>query len=73
MPNENAADVIRKVADGEVDPVDGARQIEAFFEGDISAEAAGDPRVERVNQLVSEITPETTPGVITIIVTIKRC
>ena len=73
MANNNAAEVIRKVADGEVDPGDGAQQIDALFEGGISAEAAGDPQVERVKQLVSEITPETTPTVITIIVTIKRC
>jgi hypothetical protein len=73
MANGSAADVVRKVADGQLEPEEGARQLEAFFEGDIAAEAAGDPQVSRVSQLVSAIKPETTPGIITIIVTIKRC
>lgn len=70
---ENAVDVIKQVADGEVEPQDGARQIERLFEGGIVEEGSGDPRVERVSQLIDAIKPETTPTVITIIVTIKRC
>lgn len=68
-----ASDVVRQVADGELEPKEGARQLEALFGGPIVGEAAGDPKVDRVNQLIQEITPETTPTIVTIIVTIKRC
>lgn len=73
MSTKAGADIVRDVASGAVEPSDGARQLEALFEGGIQEESASDPRVTRVQALLDEIRPEVTPGIITIIVTIKRC
>ena len=69
----NATEIVEAVADGTLAPADGAAQINELLTGGIVNEAATDPRVDRVQALLGAIEPETTPTIVTIIVTIKRC
>ena len=69
----NATEIVEAVADGTLAPADGAAQINELLTGGIVKEAAADPSIDRLQALLGGIEPEITPGVISIIVTIKIC